>query len=403
MQYKKTNVIKFIINFFAGMSVGLHKYYDLEGMDQSDKIIAEYIWIDGTGLNVRSKQRTLPRKQYTAATLPEWNYDGSSTYQAVTENSEVILKPAAIFRDPFRKGDNILVMCEAWNWKDGTFQELIPANTNFRHYAKKIWDKAPEHKPWYGIEQEYTLFESQTAFTKWPLGWPAGGYPGAQGPYYCSIGAGRCFGRVVMDAHYKACLYAGVNISGTNGEVMPGQWEYQVGPCEGVDIGDHLWIARYLLGRVAEDFNVVVSIEPKPILGDWNGAGCHTNYSTEAMRKEGGYAAIEAAIEQLAANHDLHIDMYGEGNEQRLTGRHETASMESFSYGVGHRGASVRIPTSTKAEGKGYLEDRRPASNIDPYLVGALLFSTTMLKGEGRDELVKQFNDWREWKKLNEL
>ena len=285
------------------------------------------------------------------------------------------LYPVALYKDPFRLGDNKIVLCETYKYNKK------PTETNHRKLCNEIMTKAKAEKPWFGIEQEYTLLDQD----QHPFGWPKNGFPGPQGPYYCGVGANRVYGRDIVESHYKTCLYSGVNISGTNGEVMPGQWEYQVGPCEGIDIGDHLWIARYLLGRVAEDFNVVVSIEPKPILGDWNGAGCHTNYSTEAMRKEGGYAAIEAAIEQLAANHDLHIDMYGEGNEKRLTGRHETASMESFSYGVGHRGASVRIPTSTKAEGKGYLEDRRPASNIDPYLIGALLFSTTMLKGEGRD------------------
>lgn len=197
-------------------------------LPQFGKVIAEYVWIGGSGIEVRSKARTLDKKVESLADLPEWNYDGSSTYQAVTDQSEVILKPVAYYRDPFRRGDNILVMCEAWNWKDNTCQELIPANTNFRHYANKIWDNpiVKQEEVWYGIEQEYTLLTQSTKFTKQPLGWPNNGYPGAQGPYYCSIGANVSFGRAIADAHYKACLYAGINISGTNAEVMPGQWEY---------------------------------------------------------------------------------------------------------------------------------------------------------------------------------
>jgi len=212
-----------------------------------------------------------------------------------------------------------------------------------------------------------------------PLGWPEYGFPGPQGPYYCSVGTENAFGRRVVDSHYRACLYAGVNISGVNAEVMAGQWEYQVGPCEGISSGDQLWISRYLMYRVCEDFGVRVSFDPKPKSGDWNGAGCHTNYSTDAMRKEGGYDVIVAAIEKLAKKHEEHIKVYGEGNERRLTGAHETAPITAFSYGVANRGASVRIPRQAKLEGFGYFEDRRPASNMDPYVVTAKIVQTTIL------------------------
>ena len=179
----------------------LWNWYKLDNLDQRGKIIAEYIWIDGSGLTTRSKQRTLQRKVTSLADLPEWNYDGSSTGQAETGNSEVVIKAVAFYPDPFRKGDNILVLCEAF-CVDRFKNTIVPANTNFRHFSNKIMDLAKDFQPWFGIEQEYTLFEVGSAFNKWPLGWPEGGYPGPQGPYYCSSGATTCFGRVVSDAHY---------------------------------------------------------------------------------------------------------------------------------------------------------------------------------------------------------
>ena len=239
------------------------------------------------------------------------------------------------------------------------------------------------------------MIGTMTKFTTWPLGWPNNGYPGAQGPYYCSVGANVCFGRVVSDAHYRACLYAGIKVSGTNAEVMPGQWEYQVGPCQGISIGDHLYMSRYILGRVAEDFNVGVSFEPK-LFPDWNGSGCHTNYSTKTMREgTGGMAYIEGMMTKMGAKHSTHISCYGTHNEKRLTGIHETSSINEFSYGGGNRAASVRIPTSTaQANGKGYIEDRRPASNIDAYVVGALILDTTTAENSLAEPLIAAYQAW---------
>ncbi|XP_048136146.1 glutamine synthetase leaf isozyme, chloroplastic isoform X6 [Rhodamnia argentea] len=350
----------------------LENLLNLDITPYTDKIIAEYIWIGGSGIDLRSKSRTIPRPVEHPSELPKWNYDGSSTGQAPGEDSEVILYPQAIFKDPFRGGNNILVICDTYT----PAGEPIP--TNKRARAAEIFSnqKVINEVPWYGIEQEYTLMQTNV---QWPLGWPVGGYPGPQGPYYCGVGADKSFGRDISDAHYKACLYAGINISGTNGEVMPGQWEYQVGPSVGIEAGDHIWCSRYLLERITEQAGVVLTLDPKPIEGDWNGAGCHTNYSTKSMREEGGFEVIKKAILNLSLRHKEHISAYGEGNERRLTGKHETASITTFSWVVANRVCSFRVGCDTEKQGKGYLEDRRPASNMDPYIVTSLLAETTIL------------------------
>ncbi|CAN8103605.1 unnamed protein product [Discula destructiva] len=338
-------------------------------LDQKGKIMAEYVWIDAEG-GTRSKSRTLDAKPegYKPADLPTWNFDGSSTGQAPGENSDVYLKPVAVYPDPFRTkgGDNILVLSECW-MSDGT-----PNKFNHRHEAAKLMEKHAAQVPWFGLEQEYTLLD----LNERPFGWPAHGFPAPQGPYYCGVGAGKVVQRDIVEAHYKACLYAGINISGTNAEVMPAQWEFQVGPCEGINMGDELWMARFLLHRVAEVFGARVSLAPKPIPGDWNGAGLHSNFSTDDMRKEGGMKYIEAAIKKLEGRHKEHIMVYGEGNELRLTGRHETGAIDQFTYGVANRGSSIRIPRECAAKGYGYFEDRRPASNADPYQITGIIMET---------------------------
>jgi len=278
------------INQVNTFSYYVNAYVKLE---QRGRVLAEYIWIDGTGINLRCKTKTLESAVKSLSDLPIWNFDGSSTGQAVTKDSEVLLRPCSYYPDPFRGGDNILVMCECLK------PDLTPHESNNRHKYNEIMEKGKHFEPWFGLEQEYAIFSN--ALKPWPFGWPTNGYPAPQGQFYCSVGSNNNFGRFVSDAHAKACLYAGIKISGTNGEVMPGQWEFQVGPCTGLEIGDQLWVARYLLQRVAEQFNVTISFEPKPITeGDWNGSGCHTNYSTKAMREEGGYDVIIKAIEKIA-------------------------------------------------------------------------------------------------------
>jgi len=354
-------------------------------LDQGGAVMAYYIWIDGTSENLRGKTRTLLRKPNSVNDLPEWNYDGSSTNQSTGENSDVLLKPVSFYRDPFRGGENILVMCETLA-PDGS-----PHPTNKRAACKEKMDKVSAYRPWFGIEQEYTMFSANGIH---PYCWPDNGFPEPQGPYYCGVGANRVHGRKIVEAHYRACLHAGIKIAGSNAEVMPSQWEYQIGPCEGIEMGDMLWVSRWILCRVAEEFNVVISFDPKPISGDWNGAGCHTNISTEAMRHAGGLAVIKEAMANFEKKHIDHIRAYdpkgGEDNKRRLTGAHETASIHEFSYGVANRGASVRIPRHVELEGCGYFEDRRPSSNADPYAVTDRIVQTMIL--DSMEEKLQKFS-----------
>ncbi|EPY51022.1 glutamate-ammonia ligase Gln1 [Schizosaccharomyces cryophilus OY26] len=339
------------------------KYANLEPLD--GKVMAEYIWIDGFN-HIRSKTMTLDQKPKSLEDLRVWNFDGSSTGQAPGYNSDTLLKPVAMYRDPIRRGDNILVLAACYT-ADGSANHF-----NHRDGCVKLMEKHASQDIWFGIEQEYTMLD----YYDRPFGWPKGGFPGPQGPFYCGVGTGNVFARDIVEAHYKACLYAGINISGVNAEVMPSQWEYQVGPCRGIQMGDELWMSRFLLHRIAEDFGVKISFHPKPILGDWNGAGCHTNVSTKDSRAEGGMKAIEQYLEKFAKRHMDHIKVYGDDNDLRLTGKHETGTIEQFNYGIADRGASVRIPRSVAMKGCGYFEDRRPASSIDPYLVTGIITET---------------------------
>ena len=327
---------------------------------------AEYLWIDGSEptREIRSKTKILADGE----TPGLWGFDGSSTGQATGDNSDVVLRPVFETPDPIRGGNDIIVLCDTLLTGD-----LSPHPTNTRAAAVEALEKYGDQQPWFGLEQEYTLLDP---ITGWPAGFPAGGFPAPQGPYYCGVGAVKIHGRSLIEAHTSACIAAGLKISGTNAEVMPGQWEFQIGPADTVEVADHLWVARYLLFRLAEEHGVEVSIEAKPMKGDWNGAGMHTNFSTSAMRE--GYDAIIAACEAMGQPGvpEAHLAGYGVGIEDRLTGEHETQRYDQFSYGVSDRGASIRIPWQVAQEQKGYIEDRRPNANADPYVVSTLLTNT---------------------------
>lgn len=347
---------------------------------------AEYIWLDGAtpiqGLRSKTRIVALPFDELvTVSTFPQWSFDGSSTYQATGNDSDLLLQPVNFVTDPIRGASNYLVMCEVLNPND------TPHHTNQRARLREIMDLgAAAQDPWIEFEQEYTLTKNNS-----PLGFPATGFPAPQGPYYCSVGSNVAFGRAVIEAHTKACMDAGLMIYGINAEVLPGQWEFQIGyrgieseSADPLNVSDHLWIARWLLYRIAEDFGVVSSFDAKPVKGDWNGSGKHTNFSTRSMREpQTGMTAIKKAIEALSNKHQEHIAVYGEGLADRLTGLHETASIHEFKQGVADRGASIRIPQPVALKGYGYIEDRRPAANANPYAVSARILETICLDGIG--------------------
>jgi glutamine synthetase len=324
-------------------------------------IKAEYIWIDGTEPTARLRSKT--KILADGKNLPIWGFDGSSTNQAPGSNSDCVLQPVFSCPDPIRGGDNVLVMCEV------LLPDMTPHVTNTRAQLRPVAEKYGDQKPLFGIEQEYTFFKDGR-----PLGFPSNGFPAPQGFYYCGVGADEVFGREVVEAHLDACLEAGLSLSGINAEVMPGQWEFQVGPLSPLEVSDQMWVARWLLYRIAEEFGISATVDPKPVKGDWNGAGAHTNFSTEAMRES--YEPIITACEALGKNAADHVAANGADIEHRLTGSHETAPCSDFSYGVSNRGASVRIPWQVAVDKKGYIEDRRPNANMDPYVVTRLITNT---------------------------
>ena len=325
----------------------------------------EYIWLDGflPTQSLRSKTRIERNFSGKLEDCPVWSFDGSSTQQAKGNDSDCLIKPVAIFPDPDRS-NGFLLMTEVLN-ADGT-----PHESNAR---STIDDD--DNDFWFGFEQEYFLWDP---ITNIPLGFPEKGFPPPQGQYYCSVGAANAFGRDCIEEHLDQCLEAEINVEGINAEVATGQWEYQVFAKGAKNAGDQVWVARYLAERNAEKYGLSINLHPKPIKGDWNGSGMHANFSNGAMRDSGDKNIFNKICEEFGKNIKKHINVYGADNDQRLTGSHETQSIDKFSYGVSDRGASIRIPIGTVEDGwKGRLEDRRPASNGDPYKIASVIVSTT--------------------------
>jgi len=330
------------------------------------KLKLEYIWLDGyePTPNLRSKTKIVEYAgEPTLDEVPLWNFDGSSTRQADGSDSDCFLKPVALFPDPARQ-DARLVMCEV----------LLPDGTPHPSNTRSAIPDDPE--AWFGFEQEYFLYADGR-----PLGFPPDGFPAPQGEYYTGVGYKNVgdVAREIVDTHIDLCLAAGINLEGVNAEVAKGQWEFQIFGKGSKRAADEVWIARYLLIRLCERYGVDVNFHPKPLGAehDWNGSGMHTNFSTRHMREVGGVEYFEALMEAFDAAKEDHIAVYGPDNDMRLTGLHETAAIDEFTYGVANRGASIRIPHSFVKNGyRGYLEDRRPNSLGDPYRIAGRILQT---------------------------
>jgi glutamine synthetase len=319
----------------------------------------EYIWLDGyePDANLRSKTKIITQDEAPAIhNLPNWSFDGSSTAQAEGSSSDCILRPVKVWKDA---GRNVgyLVLCEVFNTDD------TPHRSNYRATYEDI------RGFWFGFEQEYVIMKNGR-----PLGFPTEGYPAPQGKYYCGVGSQNIVSRDFVEEHLELCLGCGLNITGVNAEVMIGQWEFQLLGKSAKDAADDLYLARFLLMRLAEKYGVEIELHPKPVKGDWNGSGMHTNFSNEIMRSGGSENYFKRILMNMKRNHDDHIQHYGSMNHERLTGLHETQAFDRFSFGISDRGASIRIPVATIENGwNGYLEDRRPASNACPYKVTSKL------------------------------
>lgn len=325
-----------------------------------------YVWVNQEGLYLQSKTRTLASEPTGIEDIPEW----CTTYTSNELSEELLLVPVKMFRDPFTLDPNMLVLCETF------LAPCVPFESNHRTECVKALETVKEMEPWFGMEQEYILY----GLDGLPFGWPAKqcsiSYAGA------AVGLNKAYGRDICMSHYKACLYAGLEICGTTAEAVPSQWEFQIGPCEGIELADHVWMARYILNRVCEDFGVVPSFDPKPI-PDITGASCgHMNFSTKDMRSEGGIKHIEEAIKKLSLRHREHVLIYdpsgGADNKKRLHGKSVYSSFTNFTSGVADRTASIRIPGQVSRNGCGYFEDRRPPANCDPYIVTQALVETCL-------------------------
>lgn len=359
------------------------------------KVILEYVWLDAKQ-KFRTKVKIVDEIHHYNSTdskhwsknAPMWNYDGSSTGQAEGHDSEILLKPYLAVYSPYdEKTPKFYVFCESLN-KDGT-----PAEGNTRHTCVKYFeqDRVKESDPIFGMEQEFYVLKDGK-----PLVWSDN--PEPQGDYYCgvghqSIGRGRAFleemTNIINDDDLK------LNITGTNMEVGPGQMEVQL--CEhGLEAADKMLVMRFFMIIEAEARDLEVDFTPKPSIlsgPEWNGSGCHVNFSTKEMREDGesplsAVLAMANALQNLKDNHSSQVQYLGsENNRKRLTGENETSSYDTFTYGVAHRGASARIPRQCVKDLKGYIEDRRPGSDMDPYVVLPLICEAGIQKSSKKEQV----------------
>ena len=325
--------------------------------------IVEYVWTWPVGI-MRSKTRIFKEPIFDVNKLPIWDFAVAREEVVQGKYSDVTIKPVRIYPDPFRGKNDIIVLCETY--EDGNLQ--IPSKNNTRHQLKHAMERKEEHEIWTAIEQEYVFFHAKT---KIPYLWNDAKNPGPGdlNHFYCGVGADSCFGREIVEEHMNVCLKMKIEFGGINAEVMASQWEFQIGPGEPLKISDDLLMARYVLERIAEKYKVTVSYHPKSNGDEWSGSGGHVNFSTKKMREEKGLEEIIKGIKKLEVTHNSDILAYGADNNLRLNDNFGTTSLNKFKWGIGDRFTSVRINKHVAEQEKGYFEDRRPASNLDPYIV----------------------------------
>lgn len=325
-----------------------------------------YLWLDAKG-HIRNKLKIIEQDSIdTFEDIPVWSFDGSSTGQAVTGDSDLFINPVQIYNSEVH--DEILVLCTVSTFDD----EYI--ETEMRPQLEELVEKYADSDWLFGIEQEYVLMDGSGRSL---YRWPENAFPGEQGPYYCGVGYDEAYGAYIVDEHTDACIEYGIAICGTNAEVMPAQWEFQIGAKDPMTVADDLIVARYLLYLIAAKYEATATLHPKPVSGNWNGSGAHTNFSTAAMMNpDTGPDAIDAAIENLSKTHDECIELYGEDIHHRMTGELETSDISTFSWGDSDRACSIRKPIGVRKDGFGYLEDRRPCANINPYTVCAAIMQS---------------------------
>ena len=329
-------------------------------------IYAEYLWLD-INTHIRSKIRIIYdfdlNQLYDHTSYPNWNSDGSSTGQSHGQQTEILLMPVKCLKHPLYLSNTniiyIIVLCECYDP-----ETKLHHISNTRYLANQLFqsDKSKNAELWFGLEQEFFFFEKST---KKPIDWQ-NRYQ--QGEYYCGNNRSTSIERQIMDEFIQSSLYCGLHISGYNQEVAHAQWEYQIGPLSGIEVADQMIIAKFILFRICEKYGLYTSFHPKPIGGYWNGSGCHINISTKNTREDNDLIEINRIITNIGKDHHNWIGQYdGVNNHLRLCGKYETSDSTNFTFGVGTRHTSIRIPNQVAIEGKGYFEDRRPGASIDYY------------------------------------
>jgi len=348
-------------------------------LPQPDKLTAEYIWPGTKRIDLRSKTRTLDIASVKSLKdLPEWEFDGSLTSQSYGNNADVVLRPIQYYPDPFRGGNNVLVLCECI-----LPERRTPIPTNTRDLAGQVFSQIEQYETAFSIIQEYGLMVPEgTTPCGCPLGWPRVGFPkGAGQDQKYAVGINQRAGHRIAEAHFRACLYSGMQITNLHSGKYKGDWSFQLGSAGGMQVSDQLMVARWILLRVGEEFGVSVSFDPKPYKDSDHLRRATVQFSTVRMRDTAkGFSRIVRAVEKLGRRHREHLAVYGMSNISRTTSAYENGPLSKFSYGIANVRASVNIPRKAKQMNAGYFEDRRPSSNMDPYVVTAKIARTIILE-----------------------